>query len=259
MKVLIIEDEHPAAQKLIRILKEIDSGIEVVDILRSVEQAVNWFQENTNPELIFMDIQLEDGLCFDIFENYRIDIPVIFTTAYDEYALKAFKVNSVDYLLKPIDRNELKNAIDKFTVFHQSGTPGASVASGTDYSKLESVIKQFQPQRKERFLVKIGEHYKSIPASAINCFYINERCSFLFTDTAKSYPLDYSLDKIEQLIDSKLFFRINREFIVNFYAIRDMIAYSSSRLKIVIADWAEKEEIIVSRKRVADFKDWIDR
>ena len=250
MKALIIEDERPAAQKLIRILKEIDSGIEIVDVLRSVEHTVNWFQENPKPKLIFMDIQLEDGLCFDIFENCRINIPVIFTTAYDEYTLKAFKVNSVDYLLKPINRDELKNAIDKFTVFHQSGT---------EYSKLESVIKQFQPLQKERFLVKIGEHYKSIPTTAINCFYINERCSFLFTDAAKSYPLDYSLDKIEQLIDSKLFFRINREFIVNFYAIRDMIAYSSSRLKIIIADWTEKEEIIVSRKRVAEFKDWMDR
>jgi len=253
MKVLIIEDERPAAQKLIRILKEIDLRIEIVDVIRSVEQAVNWFQENPNPELIFMDIQLEDGLCFDIFENYRIDIPVIFTTAYDEYTLKAFKINSVDYLLKPIDQKELKSAIEKFTFFHQFGT------LGTDCSKLESVIKQFQPQQKERFLVKIGVHFKSIPASAINCFYINERCSFLFTDAAKSYPLDYSLDKIEQLIDTKLFFRINRDFIVNFYAIRDMIAYSSSRLKIIIADWTEKEEIIVSRKRVADFKDWIDR
>jgi DNA-binding LytR/AlgR family response regulator len=250
MKVLIIEDERPAAQKLIRMLNEINLRIEVVDVLKSVEQAVNWMPENPSPELIFMDIQLEDGLCFDIFESCRINIPVIFTTAYDEYALKAFKVNSVDYLLKPIDQSELKNAIDKFTIIHQSGT---------DYSKLESVIKQLQPQQKERFLVKIGEHYKSIPTSTINCFYINERCTFLFTDTAKSYPLDYSLDKIEQLIDSKSFFRINRDFIVNFYAIRDMIAYSSSRLKIVLSGWTEKEEIIVSRERVADFKNWVDR
>ena len=171
MKVLIVEDERPAAQKLIRILKGINSGIEVIDVLRSVEQAVNWFQENPNPELIFMDIQLEDGLCFDIFENCKIDTPVIFTTAYDEYALKAFKVNSVDYLLKPIDLNELKSAIEKFTNIHQSGT---------DDSKLQSVIKQLQPQKKERFLIKIGEHYKSIPTSTINCFYINERCTFIF-------------------------------------------------------------------------------
>ena len=250
MKVLIIEDERPAAQKLIRMLKEIDSGIEVIDVLRSVEQSVNWFSENINPELIFMDIQLEDGLCFDIFENYRIEIPIIFTTAYNEYALKAFKVNSVDYLLKPIDRKELKTAIDKFSTIHQPQS---------DYSKLESIVKQLQPQQKERFLVKIGEHYKSIPTSAIHCFYINERCTFLFTDAAKSYPLDYSLDKIEQLVNSKLFFRINRDFIVNLYAICDMVIHSSSRLKVVLSGWTEKEEMIVSRERVADFKKWIDK
>jgi DNA-binding LytR/AlgR family response regulator len=250
MKVLIIEDERPASQKLIRMLEEINPEIEVVDVLRSVEQAVNRFSENPSPELIFMDIQLEDGLCFDIFENCEINIPVIFTTAYDEYALKAFKVNSVDYLLKPVDRNELKNAIGKFTVIHQSGT---------DYSKLESVIKQLQPQQKERFLVKIGTHYKSIPTSTVNCFYIKERCTFLFTGAAKNYSLDYSLDKIEQLIDLKLFFRISRDMIVNFYAIRDVIACSSSRLKIILADWTEKGEIIVSRERVADFKKWMDR
>ena len=250
MKVLIIEDERPAAQKLIRMLKEIDSGIEVVDVLRSVEQAANWFPENPSPELIFMDIQLEDGLCFDIFENCRMDTPIIFTTAYNEYALKAFKLNSVDYLLKPIDSNELKNAIDKFRTIHQAGI---------DYTKLESVIKQLQPQQKERFLVKIGEHYKSIPASTIHCFYIQERCTFLFTDAAKSYPLDYSLDKIEQLVDPKLFFRISRDCIVNYYAIKDMTSYSSSRLKIILANWLEEEEIIVSRERVPGFKEWMDR
>jgi DNA-binding LytR/AlgR family response regulator len=250
MKVLIIEDERPASQKLVRMLKEISPEIEVVDVLRSVEQTVNRFSENPNPELIFMDIQLEDGLCFDIFENCPINIPVIFTTAYDEYALKAFKVNSVDYLLKPVSRNELKNAIDKFTAIHRSGT---------DYSKLESVIQQLQPRQKERFLVKIGDHYKSIPVSTVNCFYINGRCTFLFTGAAKNYPLDYSLDKIEQMVDSKLFFRINRDFIINFYAITDMIACSSSRLKIILAGWTEKEETVVSRERVADFKKWMDR
>jgi DNA-binding LytR/AlgR family response regulator len=250
MKVLIIEDERPASQKLIRLLKEIDSEIEIIDVLQSIEQAVNWFSENPSTELIFMDVQLEDGLCFDIFENCKIETPVIFTTAYDEYALKAFKVNSIDYLLKPIVQDELKNAIEKFNSIYKSKP---------DYSKLETVIKQLQTKKKERFLIKIGEHYKSIPVSTVNCFYINERCTFLFTDAAKNYPLDYSLDKIEQLIDSKLFFRINRDCIVNFYAIRDMISYSSSRLKIILADWTEKEEITVSRERVSDFKKWIDR
>jgi DNA-binding LytR/AlgR family response regulator len=250
MKVLIIEDEQPANQKLIRLLKELDSGIEITDVLKSVEEATNWFFRNPVPELIFMDIQLEDGICFEIFENCEIKTPVIFTTAYDEYALKAFKVNSIDYLLKPIVPEELKNALNKFTVLH---------GQKTDVAIFESVIKHFQPKTKERFLVKIGEHFRSIPTSKISCFYISERCNFLHVDTGKDYPIDYSLDKIEQWVDAKLFFRVNRNFIVHFSAIQDVIAYSSSRLKIVLANWNEKSEILVSRERVAAFKEWMDK
>lgn len=250
MIVLIIEDEQPASQKLIRLLKETDPGIEVISVLGSVEQSVNWLLENKSPELIFMDIQLEDGLCFEIFEKVRIKTPIIFTTAYDGYALKAFKVNSIDYLLKPINPDELKDAIDKFDAMHRTIQ---------DYSKYESVIHQLPTRNKERFLIKIGEHYKSVPTSDISCFYSLERSVFLFTNTGKNYPVDYSLDKIEQLVDSKLFFRVNRNFIINYYAIQDMIAYSSNRMKVILANWHEKEDIIVSRERVSDFKVWMDR
>lgn len=250
MKVLIIEDERPASQKLVRLLKGMDSGIEIIEVLGSVEQATNWFSQNPAPELIFMDIQLEDGLCFEIFENCEIRTPVIFTTAYDSYTLKAFKVNSVDYLLKPVAPLELKNAIDKFNRLH---------AQKTDYEKFESVIRQLQPRTKERFLIKVGEHYKSIPTRTINCFYIRERCSFILTDPGKHYPVDYSLDKVEQMVDPNVFFRINRNFIIRFSAIRDILSYSSSRLKIILAGWDEKTEILVSRERVAEFKEWMDR
>lgn len=250
MKVLIIEDERPAAQKLIRLLTEIDPEIEVLEVVPSVEQTINWILKNPDPDLIFMDIQLEDGLSFEVFESCKIEVPVIFTTAYNEYALKAFKVNSVDYLLKPIHPDELKNAIEKFKTIYKPKT---------DYTKLEHIIKQLQPQQKERFLIKIGERYKSISTSTIHCFYINERFTFLATETGKSYPLDYSLDQIEQLVDSKLFFRINRNFIINFHAIQDIIAYSSNRLKITLINWSEKENILVSRERVTDFKKWMDR
>lgn len=250
MKTLIIEDEHPASQKLIRLLKETDPGIEIIDILPSVEQTINWFDINPPPDLIFMDIQLEDGLCFDIFENYKINIPVIFTTAYDEYTLKAFKVNSIDYLLKPIVPEELKNALNKYNRLY---------CHKTDYKKIESLIKQLQPHRKERFLIKIGEHYKSIPTSDIRCFYITERCTFLLNEAGRSYPVDYSLEQIEQFIDPKLFFRVNRNFIISYNSIRDIISYSSNRLKIILNDWTEKDEILVSRERVAGFKKWMDR
>jgi DNA-binding LytR/AlgR family response regulator len=249
MKVLIIEDEKPASQKLIRLLGEINPDIEIIDVLKSVEQSINWFFNNPKPDLIFMDIQLEDGVCFEIFENKPIHTPVIFTTAYDEYTLRAFKVNSVDYLLNPIDSDELIKAIDKFKTHYKQN----------EYAGFESIINQLQPQTKERFLIKIGEHYKSVQTSMINCFYIKERCNFIHVNSGKNYPIDYSLDKIELLIDTKSFFRINRNFIINFSAIQDIIAYSSNRLKIKLNDWPEKDEIIVSRERVSDFKEWMDR
>ena len=249
MKVLIIEDEKPASQKIMRLLREINSDIEIIDVLKSVEKSVNWFLKNPKPDLIFMDIQLEDGICFEIFESSQIRTPIIFTTAYDEYTLRAFKVNSIDYLLKPIDSDELKNAIDKFKAYYEK----------TEYTGIESIINQLQPKTKERFLIKIGEHYKSVQTSMINCFYIKERCNFIHVNKGKNYPIDYSLDRIEQLINSKSFFRINRNFIINFSAIQDIIAYSSNRLKIILNDWTEKEEIIVSRERVSDFKEWMDR
>jgi len=250
MKVLIIEDERPASKKLTRLLREIVRDIEIVDVLTSVEQSTNWFLGNEQPDLVFMDVQLEDGICFDIFESCKVSTPVIFTTAFDEYALKAFKVNSVDYLLKPINQDELKNAIDKFKTFH---------GQKTDQSGIESVLKQLQPGIKERFLIKIGEHYRSVPVSDIYCFYIKERCNFILVSTGKNYPVDYSLDKTEQLIDPKMFFRINRNFIISYSSIRDIISYSSSRLKVVIANWPENDEILVSRERVARFKEWMDR
>ena len=249
MKVLIIEDEKPAAHKLLRLLGEIYPDIEILDVLKSVEDSINWFLYNPKPDLIFMDIQLEDGICFEIFESNLIHTPIIFTTAYDEYTLKAFKVNSIDYLLKPIDSDQLKNAIEKFNVHYKQ----------TDYSSFESIITQLQPKTKERFLIKIGEHYKSVQTSMINCFYINERCNFIHVDNGKNYPIDYSLDKIEQLIDSKSFFRINRNFIINYSAIQDIIAYSYNRLKIILKDPIEDEDIIVSRERVSEFKEWMDR
>ena len=149
MKVLIIEDEKPASQKLTRLLKKISSDIEVIDVLTSVEHSINWFVRNPEPELIFMDIQLDDGICFEIFESRNIQTPVIFTTAYDEYTLKAFKINSIDYLLKPIDSEELENALEKFRTLHKP----------TNYHTLESIMKKLQSNTKERFLVKIGEHY----------------------------------------------------------------------------------------------------
>jgi len=250
MKVLIVEDERPASQKLVRLLKEVEPEIVVLDVVCSIAGAINWLLSNQQPDLIFMDIQLEDGICFEIFEKCNIKTPVIFTTAYDEYSLKAFKVNSVDYLLKPITPDELRNAISKFREVHDIKP---------DLLKIESIINQLQLKTKERFLVRIREHYRSIPVSDINCFFIREKCNFMNANQGKIYPTDYSLDKIEQMIDKVMFFRVNRNVIVNFFSIRDIVAFSSNRLKIILDQWREDDEIIVSRERVNEFKKWIDR
>jgi DNA-binding LytR/AlgR family response regulator len=250
VKVLIIEDELPASQKLERLLKEIDESIEVVGVLESVEDSTNWFLQNPGPDLIFMDIQLNDGLSFEIFENIEIKTPIVFTTAFDEYALKAFKVNSVDYLLKPLDSDALNKAVQKYK----------SVFSKDEYnSRIENLLDQLQPKTKERILIKIGEHYKSIQINDINYFFIKERCSFINLGKGKNYSIDYSLDKAEKMIDPKKFFRVNRNFMINISAIKDIIAYSSNRLKIVADGWPDDNVILVSRERVADFKVWMDR
>lgn len=250
MNILIIEDEQLAAQRLVRHLKEIDATIQVVSILRSVVQSINWLLTNPQPDLILMDIQLEDGISFEIFETYRTYVPIIFTTAYDQYTLRAFKVNSVDYLLKPIAADELRAAIYKLNTI-QSPQMNSSI--------LSTMFKHLQPQAKERFLIKIGEHYKSVSICNIQCFYLLQRNVFIMTDTSKSYPIDYSLDKIEELIDANVFFRINRNHIIHINSIQDIIMYSSTRLKIILRSWKENEELIVSRERVKDFKKWMDR
>lgn len=251
MKVLILEDELPASHRLKRLLKELDKNYEVIDVLSSVEQAINWFLHNPAPDLILMDIQLEDGISFELFESCEINTPVIFTTAYDDYVLKAFKVNSVDYLLKPIALEELRRAVDKFDFFYHNKTVCYT-------PPLESVLQKLQPKTKERFLVRIGEHYRSIPTSRIKCFFIEERCNFMVDNNAKIYSVDYSLDKIEQLVDPLLFFRINRNVIIHYNSIKDVVVYSSSRLKVIM-DTTEGGDTVVSRERVAEFKKWLDR
>ena len=250
MKVLIIEDEKPASQKLIRLLNKIDSNIEIIETIESVEKAVNWWLSNQHPDLILMDIQLEDGICFEIFEKCNIKTPVIFTTAYDDYTLKAFKVNSVDYLLKPVSLLELEKAVNKYRTIHWKEF---------DVSVIGPLIRELQPKIKERFLIKIGEHLHSVQVSSINYFFVKDRCNFINIDKGKNYIIDYSLDKIEQLVDPKLFFRVNRNFIINFNSIKDILAYSSSRLRIYLDNTSDNLEILVSRERVADFKGWMDR
>ena len=251
MKVLIVEDEKPAADKLIRLLNKIDEDLTVTGVLETVEDSINCLQHNPSPDLIFMDIQLDDGICFEIFETIKVETPVIFTTAYDKYAVRAFKVNSVDYLLKPIDENDLRNALNKFRSLHFNNTGS--------FKKIDSLVKEFSKQYKNRFLVKVGEHYKSIAVNDICYFYIAERNTFLKTAAGKTFVIDYSLEHVENMIDPAKFFRINRKHIVNIDAINDVISFSSSRLVLRLTNNQKSDDFVVSREKVSEFKKWMDR
>ncbi len=251
MNVLITENETPAVEGLISLLNQIDPDIIVSGITGSVESTMNWLQSNPDPDLIFMDIQLDDGLCFELFESMKIDIPVIFTTAYDEYMLSAFKVNSVDYLLKPIEENNLRTAIEKFKSIHYKASLNNEV--------IMQLLNKLNKGYKNRFLIKVGEHYKSISDKEITCFYILERATFLRTSEDNDYAIDYSLDNLQKTIDPSRFFRINRNCIININQISDILHYSSSRLKIELNSKKSIYDLIVSKDKVREFKKWIDK
>jgi DNA-binding LytR/AlgR family response regulator len=251
MNILIIENEAPAADKLIRLVAKIDSSITVFDVIETVEDAINRLQEKPQPDLILMDIQLDDGLCFEIFDTINVDIPVIFTTAYDEYTLKAFKVNSVDYLLKPVDEGSLKLALAKFKKLYADNDPFKR-----DFKQL---LYEFRNQYRSRFLIKIGEKYKSVSTRDISHFYISERNVFLVDNQGKDYGIDYSLEQVEEMLDPRKFYRINRECIVYIESISYMHSYSSSRLQLTLKNQKENELFVVSRDKVTAFKKWVDR
>lgn len=251
MNILIVENEIPAAEKLMSILAKIDKSVTVLGVTETVEETINRLQELPRPDLILMDIQLDDGLCFEIFETINVDTPVIFTTAYDEYTLKAFKVNSIDYLLKPVDEESLKAALNKYKKLYADNDPFKR-----DFRQL---LYEFRNQYKSRFLIKTGEKYKSVPVSEISHFHILERNVFLNDFQGIDYGVEYSLDQIQEMLDPRKFYRINRECIVNINAIATMSSYSSSRFQLTLKNGGKKEELIVSRERVAEFKKWVDR
>lgn len=251
MNILIVENEAPAAEKIIKLLKGIDNTISVVGVIETVEEAINRLQESPLPDLVLMDIQLDDGLCFEIFETIEVDIPVIFTTAYDEYTLRAFKVNSVDYLLKPIDEGSLRSAIAKYRKLYGERDPFRR-----DFRHL---IHEFRSLYKSRFLVKIGEKYRSVPTGEISHFHISERNVFLNDNHGRDYGVDYSLEQLQNILDPRKFFRISRECIVNIDSIALMYSYSSSRLQLTLKNREKSDLFIVSRDKVAGFKKWIDR
>lgn len=249
MKCLIIEDEKVAAERLSGLIKNYDQSIIIERIIQSVAKSVEWLNTNHSPDLIFMDIQLADGLSFEIFEQTIVKAPVIFTTAYDEYALRAFKVNSVDYLLKPIDQDELNSAIDRFKENRREQDIPAQV--------FDSILHTLSKKYKSKFVIKVGERIKVFPVEDIQCFHSMEKYSFLQNYSGRDYAINYTLDQLEYLLDPSRFFRINRRFIVSFSAISDIISYSGSRIKLKLISNAS-DDLIVSREKVQDFKKWLE-
>ena len=254
MKTIIIEDEKPAARLLQRKLEKLNIRVEVM--LHSVQEAIDWFSRNEHPDLIFLDIQLSDGLSFEIFEKVEIKSAVIFTTAYDEYALRAFKLNSIDYLLKPIDEVELEVSILKFAAHFQISKEGI-FTSQMDFEKIKKMFQNSLEQEfKKRFTVKTGQHLKVISTDEIECFFSENKGTYIHTFDNRNYLIESTLEVLEQELDTKDFYRISRKFIIPMKAIKEIVVYSNSRLRVVLPTFKE-EEVIVSREKVADFKNWI--
>lgn len=228
--------------------------MEVNHVIPTVDEAVKWLNENAMPDLIFLDVQLSDGLSFEIFDHINITCPVIFTTAYEEYAIKAFKFNGIDYLLKPVNINDLRHAINRFI--------SAGIVFGDVYIqalryKVDNVMKLLTNKFKSRFVVNVGLHLRTIETVNINLFFSLEKSTFILESTGKKYDINYSLDQVEKLIDPEKFFRISRKHIVNIKAVTDIITYSGSRLKLKISN-SPDDHILVSRSRITEFRRWLE-
>lgn len=252
MTILIIEDEPQASQRLEKLIQMLQPEAKLMATLDSVKRSVEWLRTQPAPDLILMDIQLADGISFQIFDQVPVQSPVIFTTAYNEYALKAFKVNSIDYLLKPIDEQELAAALQKYRSLQRP------VASANMLESIATAMQMLTRKYKERFMVKVGERLRAIETTDILFFFSLEKATFAQTRDGRKHLLDYTLDQLEELLDTRVFFRISRKYIVASYAIQDMISHVNSRIKLVLKT-SDDNEVIVARERVQEFKDWLDR
>ena len=252
MKLLIVEDEKLAVNRLRKLLVEIDPKIEVTAAVNSIVSTVDWLSKNHLPDLILMDVELADGQCFEIFKRVNITSPVIFITSYDQYAIQAFKVNSVDYLLKPVGIDDLRNALNKFSTLHKP-----SSSSGT----LEQFLQHFQKMNqsyRERFLVKTGSRYISLETDMIAYFYFQDRVTFIKTWKDENYIVDFSLDELVQLLSPTYFFRVNRQFIIHHRSVTNIQDYFNNKILLTLKPQAS-QEVVVSRERSAEFKTWMGK
>jgi DNA-binding LytR/AlgR family response regulator len=251
MKVLILEDETLAGQKVENLLKEIDDSLQVLTTLKSVESAKEWFAENDSPDLIISDIRLLDGLSFELFESISYTNPVIFTTAYDQYAIKAFEVNSVDYLLKPIQKEKMEVALSKLD------SDNSVNANSLPYLEIIDMMKGRQEDYKTRFMIRAGQKILAIPVEKIAYFFSQNKLTYIVSIEGKKYPCDQTLEVIDGQLDPKLFFRANRKFIVKFEAINEIHPYFKGRMVIKLSPEAE-DDIVISSERTPEFKKWLD-
>ncbi len=252
MKLLILEDESLAAERIRKMLAEIDSSFEIVGEIKSVEQGKKWFGENPEPDLIISDIRLLDGLSFDLFKQLKLETPVIFTTAYDQYAIKAFEVNSIDYLLKPIEKEKLKESIDK----HQ--TRVAENKFPADFDGLYELIQNQRKSYKSRFLIKIGQKIVAVPVEKISYFYSQNKLTYIVTKDGKKLPTDQTLETLEDQLDPKVFYRANRQVMVSFDSISEIHPYFKGRLKIELNPTLDMD-IVISADKTPEFKSWLDQ
>lgn len=255
MTTIIIEDEKPAARRMQRMLEKLE--VKVQQTLHSVEDSINWLQNNQHPDVIFLDIQLSDGLSFEIFEHINLNSFIIFTTAYDEYALHAFKLNSIDYLLKPIDDEELLVAIKKYNKLQKQFTSISTNDVQLHYQEIKKLfVNPAKKVYKKRFTIKVGQYLKMIPIQDIACFFSENKGVYIHTLEGRNYLIDSTLESLTEELDPSDFFRVNRKFFININAIKNIVTYSNSRLKIQLNSYSD-EEIIVARERVKEFKVWI--
>lgn len=249
MNALIIEDEKPAADNLANLLNQIDKEIHILARIETVRETINWFESNVPPDLIFLDVHLADDICFKIFDVVNLQTPIIFTTAYDQYALRAFKLSSIDYLLKPIDKEDLEKSLKKFKHLRQQPL---------DIEALVSAMGNSEADYQKRFIVTAGERIKSVSINNVAYFFGQDKYVYLITKANERYIVDGTLTQLEELVDPLDFFRINRQFLINFDSISEMFAYSRGRVKIELNPTC-KEDTIVSIDRSGSFKKWLNR
>jgi DNA-binding LytR/AlgR family response regulator len=251
MKAIIIEDEKLSAEHLAHLLQRVDASIEVLANYDSVKKSITAFEKGIRADVLFVDVHLADGLSFEIFSKVNIDTPVIFTTAFDEYAIKAFKLNSVDYLLKPIGIEDLRAAIDKLKKIKQH----------QQVNMIENITAAYQiinKSYKNRFLVKMGDSIVSVKSEDVAYFVSEDGTTILTSQQNKRYAIDFTLDQLEELVSPELFFRINRQILISINSVHKVSTYFNSRLKIAV-DGLLDEQAVVSRDRVAEFKAWLDK